>query len=240
MGTANQILRPHPLHKLHASLTRRIRAGATAFLPKLTLRYYTGNGAAIRTSVSKVQRLALFEEASARIQLGLFLEIGSYLGATAVTLAAAMHRCSNGTVYCVDTWQNETMNEGKRSTFDEFKENTDAFTNIIPIIGRSASVQMPFTGQVDLVFIDGDHSYAGVKADVERFSPFVREGGCLALHDHSHFPTVTRVLGELLVQGGWFVSRAVENIIFLTRDSRWQADLANPEAVSPLRVPATR
>src|SRR5215471_1146239 len=123
MGTANQDFKPHPLRKLHASVTRRIRSGATAVLPKVTLRYYTGNGAAIRTSVSEVQRLALFQEAVASIQLGLFVEIGSYLGATAVTLAAAMQRHSGGKVYCIDTWQNDSMSEGKKSTFDEFKRN---------------------------------------------------------------------------------------------------------------------
>jgi predicted O-methyltransferase YrrM len=36
---------------------------------------------------------------------------------------------------------------------------------------------------VDLLFIDGDHSYAGVKADWENFTPLVRPGGWAALHD---------------------------------------------------------
>lgn len=37
--------------------------------------------------------------------------------------------------------------------------------------------------QVDFLFIDGDHSYAGVKADFELYSPLVRSGGLVALHD---------------------------------------------------------
>jgi predicted O-methyltransferase YrrM len=148
-----------------------------------------------------------------------------------------MQHRPDGRVYCIDTWQNDAMTEGKWSTFDAFKQNTSAFTNIIPIVGRSTCVQMPFTGQVDLVFIDGDHSYAGVKADVDRFSRLVREGGCLAMHDHAYYPPVTQVIGELLAGGGWVISKAVENIIFLTRDSRWQADMANSKAVSPLCLP---
>jgi predicted O-methyltransferase YrrM len=36
---------------------------------------------------------------------------------------------------------------------------------------------------VDFLFIDGDHSYDGVKADFMMYSRLVREGGCIAFHD---------------------------------------------------------
>lgn len=36
---------------------------------------------------------------------------------------------------------------------------------------------------VDLLFIDGDHTYEGVKQDYEMYSPLVRRGGVVALHD---------------------------------------------------------
>lgn len=37
--------------------------------------------------------------------------------------------------------------------------------------------------EFDLLFIDGDHSYEGVKADFNNYSPFVRSGGIIAFHD---------------------------------------------------------
>ena len=37
--------------------------------------------------------------------------------------------------------------------------------------------------QLDFLFIDGDHSYKGVKADYEMYAPLVRSGGLIALHD---------------------------------------------------------
>ena len=37
--------------------------------------------------------------------------------------------------------------------------------------------------QLDLLFIDGDHTYEGVKSDFEMYSPLVREGGMIAFHD---------------------------------------------------------
>lgn len=36
---------------------------------------------------------------------------------------------------------------------------------------------------IDLLFIDGDHSYAGVKADFDTYAPLVRPGGLVAFHD---------------------------------------------------------
>lgn len=36
---------------------------------------------------------------------------------------------------------------------------------------------------VDLLFIDGDHSYEGVAADLRLYSPFVRDGGSIVFHD---------------------------------------------------------
>jgi len=36
---------------------------------------------------------------------------------------------------------------------------------------------------VDFLWIDADHSYAGVKQDMEMYAPLVRPGGLIALHD---------------------------------------------------------
>jgi predicted O-methyltransferase YrrM len=38
-------------------------------------------------------------------------------------------------------------------------------------------------GQLDLLFIDGDHSYAGVSRDFADYSPLVKDGGVIAMHD---------------------------------------------------------
>jgi predicted O-methyltransferase YrrM len=43
---------------------------------------------------------------------------------------------------------------------------------------------------LDFLFIDGDHSYDGVRADFERYGRLVRPGGLIALHDiHEDFRT---------------------------------------------------
>jgi cephalosporin hydroxylase len=37
--------------------------------------------------------------------------------------------------------------------------------------------------KIDYLFIDGDHTYQGVKSDFEMYKPFVRSGGMIAFHD---------------------------------------------------------
>ena len=44
--------------------------------------------------------------------------------------------------------------------------------------------------QLDFLFIDGDHTYEGVKKDFEMYSPLVRAGGFVAFHDIIHGPAV--------------------------------------------------
>lgn len=45
--------------------------------------------------------------------------------------------------------------------------------------------------RLDMLFIDGDHSYEGVKKDFEMYSPLVREGGIIAFHDIVPHPPET-------------------------------------------------
>lgn len=40
---------------------------------------------------------------------------------------------------------------------------------------------------VDMVFIDGDHSYEAVKRDIHAWVPNVKEGGIIALHDYRNW-----------------------------------------------------
>lgn len=54
--------------------------------------------------------------------------------------------------------------------------------NAIPLRGMSDTY--PWDKEIDLLFVDGDHSYTWCKHDLERFIPFVKEGGIIAGHDY--------------------------------------------------------
>ena len=45
---------------------------------------------------------------------------------------------------------------------------------------------------VDFLFIDGNHTYEGVKRDFELYSPCVRKGGLIAFHDIAVHPPEAR------------------------------------------------
>ncbi|MGI9112033.1 MAG: class I SAM-dependent methyltransferase [Gaiellaceae bacterium] len=56
----------------------------------------------------------------------------------------------------------------------------------------------------ELVFVDGDHSYEGARADYERWRELVAPGGSILFHDAvdtrgygNHYPGVVRLMGEV-------------------------------------------
>eukprot|EP00928_Gymnodinium_smaydae_P045619 TRINITY_DN30385_c0_g1_i1.p1 TRINITY_DN30385_c0_g1~~TRINITY_DN30385_c0_g1_i1.p1 ORF type:complete len:447 (+),score=55.87 TRINITY_DN30385_c0_g1_i1:44-1384(+) len=52
-------------------------------------------------------------------------------------------------------------------------------------------------GSLDLVFIDGDHSYNGARGDIEAWWPLLREGGVMVGHDYTlTWPGVVRAVDE--------------------------------------------
>jgi len=53
---------------------------------------------------------------------------------------------------------------------------------------------------VDCIFIDGDHTYQGVRSDIQLYVPFVKPGGYIFFDDYStDFKGVMRALQELVI-----------------------------------------
>jgi predicted O-methyltransferase YrrM len=150
------------------------------------------------------------------------LEIGSYLGASTCYLAAGL-RASSGRLYCVDTWTNETMPDGPRDTFADFRRNTAAFANIITAVRKRSDrlvvgdVPVP----LELVFIDGDHDYAAASGDFALVAPMMSPGGVVAFHDVgvTEHAGVGRVLGEAIASGDWGLEGMVDSLAWIRRRS---------------------
>ena len=77
------------------------------------------------------------------------------------------------------------------------------------VVADSRTVDPP-AEPLELLFIDGDHSYEGARADFERWSAFVRPGGHLLFHDAvdtggygNVYPGVARLVAEVERGGGW-------------------------------------
>jgi predicted O-methyltransferase YrrM len=74
-------------------------------------------------------------------------------------------------------------------------------TRIRPILADSTRFDWgPYARSVDFAFIDGDHSYEGVRQDSENLLGAMRDGGVLLWHDYGVADGVTRHLNELARQ----------------------------------------
>ena len=67
--------------------------------------------------------------------------------------------------------------------------------------GLADRLEGKFDGRFDFVFIDGDHTFDAVRADIAAWWPLVNDGGLLCGHDIDH---------PRDVRGIWGVRRAVE------------------------------
>lgn len=74
--------------------------------------------------------------------------------------------------------------------------------------------------QIDLLFIDGDHSFMGVVNDFVRYSPLVKKGGLIIFHDVQPLPPETTsqayvgevpVFWQALKQAGYKTEEVIEN-----------------------------
>jgi glycosyltransferase involved in cell wall biosynthesis/predicted O-methyltransferase YrrM len=155
----------------------------------------------IHTHMTRSERLLLLELAKTLPNYPTIVEIGSYLGASTCFLAEGLLESEKeGKIFAVDTWTNIGMSEGNRETYEEFINNIQGYQSIItPLRGLSTEIVDDFDHEIDLLFIDGDHSYQGASSDLRKWLPKVKEGGIVICHDFSWAEGVRKAVREYLV-----------------------------------------
>lgn len=113
------------------------------------------------------------------------------MGMTTLVLAELFER-----VYVVDTFEGNPEDHlgataksmGKNAVFAQFIENVKPYADKVhPRVCESVKAAGLMTEKADLIFIDANHEYENVKADIEAWWPHVVQGGILCGHDyHSH------------------------------------------------------
>ncbi len=175
----------------------------------------------IPTHMTLAERMALLQAALELPSGFSVLEIGSYVGASTAFFGFAALRGS-GTVHAVDPWTNEAMGaEGSRDTFGDFQRHTEPFAHyIVPHRGYSADVNAregPLA--CDLLFIDGDHSYAAVLADLTLWLPSLKPAGLLLMHDIDQ-PEVRRAFDDVLGESKLLSPLRIVDRLLLARPRR--------------------
>jgi predicted O-methyltransferase YrrM len=137
------------------------------------------------------------------------VEIGSFKGKSSAFIASGL--TPSARLACVDVWENRAMPyDPPEDVLPEFQRNVAPYLDKIDIHrGLSADIARKWRPLIDLLFIDGDHSYEGCLGDIEAWLPHVRRGGWVAFHDsgqegvaralRERFPRASRSLG---VQSG--------------------------------------
>jgi hypothetical protein len=121
--------------------------------------------------------------------MGSVAEIGVLHGRSAFALLTAC----DGPVYCVDPWDDVGDH-----CYGSFLGYCGHFPNLHAVRGYSpaAASEVP---DVDMTFIDGDHEYESVVADIECWLPKTRKLICG--HDYQNadggFPGVKRAVDEI-------------------------------------------
>jgi SAM-dependent methyltransferase len=117
------------------------------------------------------------------------LEIGSLYGRSTLCLAEVANE-----VHIVDSFESEDDN-----IYKEFLKNIEEYENITVHIGKSKDTIPKMKKKFDLIFIDGDHSYLGIRKDISLCWPKLKVGGVLFIHDYHNntFTDVKRCVDEI-------------------------------------------
>jgi SAM-dependent methyltransferase len=142
---------------------------------------------------------------------GSMIEIGSFMGRSSVAWAMSAH--PSVSIKCIDLWgaqgyfENREWGEltdcpdGDLSVYtgsyqDTFRDMTKRFPNVRGIQGNSRDDYD--ISDLDLVFLDGDHHFTGVKADLANWSKRLKPDGLLCGHDFAPAPRFKGVVHAVM------------------------------------------
>ena len=162
------------------------------------------------------------------------VEIGVYEGSSAVVFCDALS--PDAELHLIDPFTDEsgwTMRAGWHGTPFATKLAVRRLARGGPRVrwhvARSQDVGRAWNGrQVDLVFIDGDHSPTACGEDWQVWHDHVRPGGAVAFHDARHGRPdgeggvgPTQVVNKLRAQipAGWHIGDEVDSLVVFERDA---------------------
>ena len=158
---------------------------------------YLSDTSTIPSWLGRGEALALAASCFSLPRDAVVVEIGSFLGKSAIMLAGARKQAGSGRVHCVDPFDasgdafsvpvyREIASGDARPLRHRFEANIAraGLTGWVEAHeGTAASVAAAWTAPVDMLFLDGDQSPDGARLAYDSWSPFLKAGGIIALHN---------------------------------------------------------
>ena len=139
----------------------------------------------IASQMSTNERFQLYHALRTQLQMerGLlrFVEIGSYSGASLLLTHQALVRRSQ-------QFQGICVEPGGTDQFHQIIELLKNDVVHLPLFSHDAAKRLTSMLEPDqlpqFIFVDGDHTYAGVRQDILDFYPLLKPGGVMLFHDY--------------------------------------------------------
>ncbi len=174
------------------------------------------------------------------------VELGAWQGKSSVLLGAGLCGKSNARLFSIDPFERahraHCSDPLPRPNLEEtFRRNIRrcGVADIVTTLrGYSHEVVKSWKLPIDLLFIDANHEYECVYRDFHLWSPFLRNGGIIALHDVSpNFPGPARVKQDEMQSPDFEALEQVDSLAWAVRRtggvSQSEAS-ADPELVESL------
>ncbi len=136
------------------------------------------------------------------IENPVLLEIGTFFGGTSTIFLTVLDDCK---LIAIDNWS-----EGPFEPFSSLREGflfyMDCFIKqgrVEIIDGDSREIGKRWDREVDMLYIDGNHSYQAACSDIDNFTPWVKEGGYVFVDDYD-LESVRRAVDERLTDNNKF------------------------------------
>jgi len=186
-------------------------------------------GSVVRHSPLVLTALAMLLECDA------IFEFGTYRGDTSWLLA---HNLPKARVFTLDLPGPDAVDRAQFDITDpEYFERWDRgsrvrgtpeASRITQLYGDSATFDFaPYSGTMDLVYIDASHSYSYVQSDTEAAFGMLSETGTIVWDDYTHYPGLYAYLNELApsLDGPIFHLLGTRLAVY----SRWEFVVPDPQ-----------
>jgi len=114
------------------------------------------------------------------------LEIGTDKGGTLYLWCKAASE--DATIVSIDLSSRRRYSPQRRKLYAKFKKSASQKLHFLPFSSHDQTtvdkaMSLFDEKKIDYLFIDGDHTYEGVKSDYYMFNHMVKKGGLIAFHD---------------------------------------------------------